>query len=110
MGYVVPSVSKKVPLVIYITQLLKSSLTLISLSLNKTTMEFFSLSSILLLFLLSFTNPIVSLTDQPLISSLELHEEESCPYTVIVTTSCFSPDWSRDQITIALGDSDGNQV
>ncbi|KFK27953.1 hypothetical protein AALP_AA8G452700 [Arabis alpina] len=73
-------------------------------------MEFFSLSSILLLFLLSFANPILSLSDQPLVSSLELHGEESCPYTVIVTTSCFSPDWSRDQITIALGDSDGNKV
>ncbi|CAE6254438.1 unnamed protein product [Arabidopsis arenosa] len=73
-------------------------------------MEFFSLSSILPLLLLCFTDPILSLTYQPLISSLDLHEEESCPYTVIVTTSCFSPDWSRDQITIALGDANGNKV
>jgi len=69
-----------------------------------------SLSSILLLLVLCFTHPIPSLTFEPLISSLDLHEEESCPYTVIVTTSCFSPDWSRDQVTIALGDADDNQV
>ncbi|EOA13962.1 hypothetical protein CARUB_v10027084mg [Capsella rubella] len=73
-------------------------------------MEYFSLSPIFLLLLLCFINPILSLTAQPFISSLKLHEEESCPYTVIVTTSCYSPDWSRDQISIALGDANGNQV
>ncbi|ESQ31707.1 hypothetical protein EUTSA_v10004875mg [Eutrema salsugineum] len=72
-------------------------------------MEFLALSSILLLFL-SFTNPILSLSDQPLISSVLHDEEESCPYTVIVTTSCLSPDWSRDQITVALADANGNKV
>ncbi|CAN7046141.1 unnamed protein product [Brassica rapa subsp. trilocularis] len=75
------------------------------------TMELFSLSSILLLLVLSFTSPILSISDQPLlISSVVPDEEESCPYTVIVTTSCFSPDLSRDQITFALGDADGNKV
>ncbi|XP_010483918.1 PREDICTED: chitin-binding lectin 1-like [Camelina sativa] len=74
-------------------------------------MDFFSLSLIFLLLVLCFNNPVLSLTDdQPLISSLKLHEKESCPYTVIVTTSCLSPDWSKDQITIALSDANGNQV
>ncbi|XP_010458405.1 PREDICTED: uncharacterized protein LOC104739666 [Camelina sativa] len=73
-------------------------------------MKFFSLSPIFLLLVLCFNTSVLSLTDdQPLIS-LKLHEEESCPYTVIVTTSCLSPDWSKDQITIALGDANGNQV
>ncbi|CAH2043887.1 unnamed protein product [Thlaspi arvense] len=72
-------------------------------------MEFFTLSSVLLLLFFSFTNPILSLSDEPFISSV-LHDEESCPYTVIVTTSCLSPDWSRDQITVALGDANGNKV
>ncbi|CAF2145038.1 unnamed protein product [Brassica napus] len=55
------------------------------------TMELFSLSSILLLLVLSFTSPILSISDQPLlISSVVPDGEESCPYTVIVTTSCFS--------------------
>nr|VDD27267.1 unnamed protein product [Brassica oleracea] len=75
------------------------------------TMELVSLSSILLLLMLSFTSPILSISDQPLLISSVVHdEEESCPYTVIVTTSCFSPDLSRDQITLALGDADGNKV
>ncbi|KAH0842042.1 LOW QUALITY PROTEIN: hypothetical protein HID58_092167, partial [Brassica napus] len=69
------------------------------------TMELFSLSSILLLLVLSFTSPILSISDQPLLISSVVpdEEEESCPYTVIVTTS-----W--DQITFALGDADGNKV
>ncbi|KAL0692177.1 hypothetical protein Bca4012_059357 [Brassica carinata] len=75
------------------------------------TMELFPLSSILLLLLLSFTSPILSISDQPLLISSVIHdEEESCPYTVIVTTSCFSPDLSRDQITLALGDANGDKV
>ncbi|CAA7035093.1 unnamed protein product [Microthlaspi erraticum] len=73
-------------------------------------MEIFTLSTILLLLFLSLTNPIIALSDQSLVSSILHDDEETCPYTVIVTTSCFSPDWSRDQITISLGDADGNQV
>ncbi|KAJ0238193.1 hypothetical protein HA466_0242970 [Hirschfeldia incana] len=73
-------------------------------------MKLFSVSSILL-FVLSFSSPILSISDQPLLISSVVHdEEESCPYTVLVTTSCFSPDLSRDQITLALGDANGDKV
>ncbi|KAI3432116.1 uncharacterized protein J3R85_007503, partial [Psidium guajava] len=34
----------------------------------------------------------------------------SCPYTVVITTSCSSPSYTRDQISIAFGDAYGNQV
>ncbi|ESQ40652.1 hypothetical protein EUTSA_v10015930mg [Eutrema salsugineum] len=37
-------------------------------------------------------------------------EAGTCPYTVVVMTSCLSPQSTRDQISIAFGDADGNQV
>ncbi|KFK25113.1 hypothetical protein AALP_AA8G067500 [Arabis alpina] len=33
-----------------------------------------------------------------------------CPYTVVVKTSCVSPPTTSDQISVAFGDADGNQV
>ncbi|KAL1196846.1 Embryo-specific protein ATS3B [Cardamine amara subsp. amara] len=34
----------------------------------------------------------------------------SCAYTVIISTSCSSPRYTRDQISLAFGDRHGNQV
>ncbi|XP_047328750.1 embryo-specific protein ATS3B-like [Impatiens glandulifera] len=34
----------------------------------------------------------------------------SCSYTVTITTSCSSPKYTRDQISLSMGDSFGNQV
>ncbi|KAJ7975605.1 Embryo-specific [Quillaja saponaria] len=34
----------------------------------------------------------------------------SCSYTVVLTTSCSSPRYTRDQISIAFGDAYGNQI
>ncbi|CAA7026899.1 unnamed protein product [Microthlaspi erraticum] len=42
--------------------------------------------------------------------SLIQMEAGTCPYTVVVMTSCRSPKSTRDQINIAFGDADGNQV
>ncbi|KAG6754424.1 hypothetical protein POTOM_042463 [Populus tomentosa] len=34
----------------------------------------------------------------------------SCYYTVVITTSCSSPRYTRDHISIAFGDAYGNQI
>lgn len=34
----------------------------------------------------------------------------SCSYNVVITTSCSSPSYTRDQISIAFGDAYGNQI
>ncbi|OMO98004.1 Lipoxygenase, LH2 [Corchorus olitorius] len=34
----------------------------------------------------------------------------SCSYSVEITTSCSSPSYTRDQISIAFGDAYGNQI
>lgn len=34
----------------------------------------------------------------------------SCSYTVVITTSCSSSKYTRDQISIAFGDAYGNQI
>ncbi|CAI0404297.1 unnamed protein product [Linum tenue] len=34
----------------------------------------------------------------------------SCSYTVVISTSCSSPVYTRDQISIAFGDAYGNQI
>ncbi|XP_030473290.1 embryo-specific protein ATS3B-like [Syzygium oleosum] len=34
----------------------------------------------------------------------------SCSYTVVIATSCSSPSYTRDQISIAFGDAYGNQI
>lgn len=39
-----------------------------------------------------------------------LQNARSCSYTVTVTTSCSSPDYTRDQISLSFGDAYGNQV
>ncbi|EFH47515.1 embryo-specific protein 3 [Arabidopsis lyrata subsp. lyrata] len=37
-------------------------------------------------------------------------QQGTCPYTVVVMTSCLSPESTRDQISIVFGDADGNKV
>ncbi|GAV66410.1 ATS3 domain-containing protein [Cephalotus follicularis] len=39
-----------------------------------------------------------------------LQQVQSCSYTVIITTSCSSVSYTRDQISIAFGDAYGNQI
>ncbi|KAF3433090.1 hypothetical protein FNV43_RR24192 [Rhamnella rubrinervis] len=34
----------------------------------------------------------------------------SCSYSVVITTSCSSPKYTRDQISISFGDAYGNQI
>lgn len=36
--------------------------------------------------------------------------KRSCPYTVIIKTSCSSTTFTRDQISLAYGDAFGNEV
>ncbi|KAL0643051.1 hypothetical protein Bca4012_041341 [Brassica carinata] len=38
------------------------------------------------------------------------HPGTSCCYRVIISTSCSSPRYTRDQISIAFGDAYGNQI
>jgi len=35
---------------------------------------------------------------------------ENCSYLVMITTSCSSPKFTTDKISIAFGDASGNQV
>ncbi|KAL1196847.1 Embryo-specific protein ATS3 [Cardamine amara subsp. amara] len=37
-------------------------------------------------------------------------EQRTCPYTVVVMTSCLSPEYTSDHISIVFGDADGNKV
>lgn len=39
-----------------------------------------------------------------------LQAKRSCPYTVIIKTSCSSTTFTRDQISLAYGDAFGNEV
>lgn len=41
---------------------------------------------------------------------MKMKNSESCPYTLIISTSCFSPEHTGDQISISFGDAHGNQV
>ncbi|XP_073259631.1 embryo-specific protein ATS3B-like [Populus alba] len=61
------------------------------------------------------------LSDQSIISHLQPQPLESfnlsliqnvgsCYYTVVITTSCSSPRYTRDHISIAFGDAYGNQI
>ncbi|KAJ6671987.1 hypothetical protein OIU85_013342 [Salix viminalis] len=63
----------------------------------------------------------LSKADQSIISHLQPQPLESfnlsliqnvgsCYYTVVITTSCSSPRYTRDQISIAFGDAYGNQI
>ncbi|KAF7813290.1 embryo-specific protein ATS3B-like [Senna tora] len=39
-----------------------------------------------------------------------MKNEEICPYTVVINTSCDSSKFIRDQISISFGDAYGNQI
>ncbi|KAH7537926.1 hypothetical protein FEM48_Zijuj03G0144700 [Ziziphus jujuba var. spinosa] len=39
-----------------------------------------------------------------------IQNEASCSYSVVITTSCSSSKYTRDQISIAFGDAYGNQI
>ncbi|XP_010555316.1 PREDICTED: uncharacterized protein LOC104824839 [Tarenaya hassleriana] len=69
----------------------------------------FSLFAFASVLLISFAVPVVS---EPRAFEVGIIQkvEEKCPYTVIVKTSCVSPDSTRDHISLAFGDDDGNQV
>ncbi|CAN0900230.1 Embryo-specific protein ATS3A [Linum grandiflorum] len=56
-----------------------------------------------------------SATPQPQIQfkpkpTLSQPPPNSCSYTVTIKTSCASPSYTRDQISLAFGDSSGNEV
>jgi hypothetical protein len=36
--------------------------------------------------------------------------EQNCSYFVMIETSCSSPKFTTDEISIAFGDANGNQV
>ncbi|XP_054785828.1 embryo-specific protein ATS3B [Prosopis cineraria] len=44
------------------------------------------------------------------VSYIQMKNVGSCPYTVIISTSCSSPVYTRDQISISFGDAYGNQI
>ncbi|KAK4283182.1 hypothetical protein QN277_000164 [Acacia crassicarpa] len=44
------------------------------------------------------------------ISYIQMKTVESCPYTVVISTSCTSTVRTKDQISIAFGDASGNQI
>ncbi|WOH09856.1 hypothetical protein DCAR_0729316 [Daucus carota subsp. sativus] len=76
-------------------------------------------SSVLLLnliSLLSFSQARSSIVPlpQPALSSFKINttskNDRSCSYTVRITTSCSSPVYTRDQISLSFGDAYGNQV
>ncbi|KAF9668273.1 hypothetical protein SADUNF_Sadunf15G0111800 [Salix dunnii] len=63
----------------------------------------------------------LSQADQSIISRLQPQPLESfnlslvqnvgsCYYTVVISTSCSSPRYTRDQISLSFGDAYGNQV
>ncbi|KAI9112020.1 hypothetical protein K1719_016916 [Acacia pycnantha] len=44
------------------------------------------------------------------VSYIQMKTVESCPYTVVISTSCTSTVRTKDQISIAFGDAYGNQI
>ncbi|KAI4351867.1 hypothetical protein L6164_006172 [Bauhinia variegata] len=44
------------------------------------------------------------------VSYIQLKNAGTCSYTLVVSTSCSSPRYTRDQISIAFGDAYGNQI
>ncbi|KAJ1402548.1 PLAT/LH2 domain superfamily [Sesbania bispinosa] len=44
------------------------------------------------------------------ISYIQLKNAGSCSYLVVISTSCSSPRYTTDQISIAFGDAYGNQI
>ncbi|KAL3570289.1 hypothetical protein D5086_027538 [Populus alba] len=62
----------------------------------------------------AFIFAVLSKADQP-INKFRPHVHEpfspgSCAYTVVISTSCLSPKYTTDQISIIFGDAFGNQV
>ncbi|KAH8486400.1 hypothetical protein Peur_070169 [Populus x canadensis] len=70
----------------------------------------------------AFVFAVLSKADQP-INKFQPHVHESftpgliqqtvgssCAYTVVISTSCLSPKYTTDQISIIFGDAFGNQV
>ncbi|XP_023636947.1 embryo-specific protein ATS3 [Capsella rubella] len=66
-------------------------------------MTFSSLSASFLFFAFIFVTHAFDL-------SIIQMQQGTCPYTVVVMTSCLSPETTRDQISIVFGDADGNKV
>ncbi|KAI5569879.1 hypothetical protein BDE02_12G106900 [Populus trichocarpa] len=48
--------------------------------------------------------------DQSFSPGLILQTVGNCAYTVIISTSCLSPKYTTDQISVVFGDAFGNQV
>ncbi|KAK9066282.1 hypothetical protein SSX86_013603 [Deinandra increscens subsp. villosa] len=44
------------------------------------------------------------------INSTAHQNAQTCPFTVEITTSCYSTPFTRDEISISFGDAYGNQV
>ncbi|XP_045808442.1 embryo-specific protein ATS3B [Trifolium pratense] len=44
------------------------------------------------------------------ISYIQMKNAASCSYLVVISTSCSSPRYTTDQISIAFGDAYGNQI
>ncbi|KDP32403.1 hypothetical protein JCGZ_13328 [Jatropha curcas] len=56
---------------------------------------------------LSSPNPHILKSFNP---KIKIESAKSCSYTVVIKTSCSSPSYTRDQISLAFGDSYGNEV
>ncbi|KAL5195128.1 Embryo-specific protein ATS3B [Glycine soja] len=44
------------------------------------------------------------------VSYIQMKNAGTCSYSVVITTSCSSPRYTRDQISISFGDAYGNQI
>ncbi|KAF3450876.1 hypothetical protein FNV43_RR06965 [Rhamnella rubrinervis] len=69
---------------------------------------------LLLAFIFTFSQADSSISQPQPQSSFKLQDTQnnvrSCSFTVSITTSCSSPRYTRDQISLSFGDAYGNQV
>lgn len=71
----------------------------------------FYLLQLAFIFTISHANSIVSQPQENKnFTPSYIQNARSCSYTVLITTSCSSTSYTRDQISLAFGDAYGNQV
>ncbi|OIW12490.1 hypothetical protein TanjilG_04654 [Lupinus angustifolius] len=49
-------------------------------------------------------------TDSFNVSYIQMNNADTCLYSLVISTSCSSPKYTRDQISIAFGDAYANQI
>ncbi|KAM7272972.1 hypothetical protein ACFE04_027636 [Oxalis oulophora] len=71
------------------------------------------ISSLILISIINESTSIQTQSKPSVVDNLNLtyiQQVGSCSYTVVITTSCSSVKYTRDQISITFGDAYGNQI